>query len=257
MDRLTPFLFEVWREACRHIEIEDSVSRIVRLLARRLPLDLVLVQRIDAQRCCVETVAAANSRSESVPEPPSLEHTEQSMEELLAWCGRRKVARGSAIGSDEERRLLRPQEDDGDFVAGPLTSEGAPAGLLMLLSERPQAFKREHQAIVRALLEPFSAALENDHHLREIRAQREVAEADKRALLSRLGGETLKDSIIGAELGLRSVMGRVELVARSDVPVLILGETGSGKEVIARAIHQHSRRVRAVPAGQLRRDPRS
>lgn len=50
--------------------------------------------------------------------------------------------------------------------------------------------------------------------------------------------------IVGAEAGLKAVMQRVAQVARADVPVLILGETGSGKEVIARAIHAGSRRAR-------------
>jgi hydrogenase-4 transcriptional activator len=52
----------------------------------------------------------------------------------------------------------------------------------------------------------------------------------------------LDDRIIGAEGGLRPVMSRVTQVARSNAPVLILGETGSGKEVIARAIHTQSAR---------------
>ncbi|HKE15104.1 MAG TPA: sigma-54 dependent transcriptional regulator [Kofleriaceae bacterium] len=49
--------------------------------------------------------------------------------------------------------------------------------------------------------------------------------------------------MIGAEGGMRQVMERVAQVARSTAPVLILGETGSGKEVIARAIHAQSRRA--------------
>jgi transcriptional regulator with GAF, ATPase, and Fis domain len=72
---------------------------------------------------------------------------------------------------------------------------------------------------------------------------REAAEADKHSLLKRLGREQLGVTIVGANGGLRGVMERVELVARSDVPVLIFGETGSGKEVIARAIHDRSRRA--------------
>ncbi|MDR2756206.1 MAG: sigma-54 dependent transcriptional regulator [Planctomycetaceae bacterium] len=51
------------------------------------------------------------------------------------------------------------------------------------------------------------------------------------------------DSIIGYDAGLKSVLERARLVARSDVPVLILGETGSGKEVFARHIHEASRRA--------------
>ena len=53
----------------------------------------------------------------------------------------------------------------------------------------------------------------------------------------------LTDPIIGAEAGLAPVMERVGLVAALDVPVLVLGETGSGKEVVARAIHTRSRRA--------------
>ncbi|MDR0336655.1 MAG: sigma-54 dependent transcriptional regulator [Planctomycetaceae bacterium] len=51
------------------------------------------------------------------------------------------------------------------------------------------------------------------------------------------------NSIIGYDAGLKLVFERARLVARSDVPVLILGETGSGKEVFARHIHEESRRA--------------
>jgi transcriptional regulator with GAF, ATPase, and Fis domain len=51
------------------------------------------------------------------------------------------------------------------------------------------------------------------------------------------------NNIIGQDAGLKSVLERAKLVARSDVPVLILGETGSGKEVFARHIHEESRRA--------------
>ena len=96
--------------------------------------------------------------------------------------------------------------------------------------------------MTRVLLEPFSVALENDRRLREMEALREAAEADKRSLLTRLGRRQLADTIVGAEAGLGAVMERVELVARSDAPVLIFGETGTGKELIARAIHGRSNR---------------
>jgi transcriptional regulator with GAF, ATPase, and Fis domain len=96
--------------------------------------------------------------------------------------------------------------------------------------------------MVQVLLDPFSVALENDRRLREMAALREAAEADKRSLLSRLGRKELGDTIVGSESGLHSVMDRVELVSKSDVPVLILGETGTGKELIGRVIHTRSDR---------------
>ncbi|MDR1493643.1 MAG: sigma-54 dependent transcriptional regulator [Planctomycetaceae bacterium] len=51
------------------------------------------------------------------------------------------------------------------------------------------------------------------------------------------------ETIIGRDTGLKLVLERAKLVARSDVPVLLLGETGSGKEVFARYIHEVSRRA--------------
>jgi len=69
---------------------------------------------------------------------------------------------------------------------------------------------------------------------------RAAAEADKQSLLKRLGRKELNDTVVGADSGLRHDIERVGLVARCDAPVLILGETGTGKEVIARMIHSQS-----------------
>ena len=100
-----------------------------------------------------------------------------------------------------------------------------------------------HLAVVAKLLDPLSMALENDHRLRELVTLREAVEAENRGLLSRLGRHDISESIVGADTGLREVMEQIDLVARSDAPVLVLGETGSGKEVVARAIHLKSRRA--------------
>ncbi|MBN8612416.1 MAG: sigma 54-interacting transcriptional regulator, partial [Deltaproteobacteria bacterium] len=92
------------------------------------------------------------------------------------------------------------------------------------------------------LCDPFAAALANDRRLHTIERLRAAAEADNRALLSRLSRRSIVDGIVGEEAGLRLVMERVAQVAQTDVPVLLLGETGSGKEVVARAIHERSAR---------------
>src|SRR5215207_6241986 len=49
-----------------------------------------------------------------------------------------------------------------------------------------------------------------------------------------------EERLIGADTGLAAVMARAQMVARSTAPVLLFGETGTGKEIIARAIHEHS-----------------
>jgi transcriptional regulator with GAF, ATPase, and Fis domain len=49
-----------------------------------------------------------------------------------------------------------------------------------------------------------------------------------------------EERLIGGETGLAAVMARARMVSRSSAPVLLFGETGTGKEIIARAIHEHS-----------------
>jgi len=110
------------------------------------------------------------------------------------------------------------------------------------VNESSKPFTEQDRSILESLVEPFSVALENDRRVHELATLRDAAEADKQSLLIRLGRQELSEAVIGAESGLRPVMERVDLVAKSDVPVLILGETGSGKEVIARAIHTRSAR---------------
>lgn len=114
--------------------------------------------------------------------------------------------------------------------------------MLVLFASAGLKFAGRYEEVVKALREPFSAALANDKRLHELAALREAAEADRRSLLRRLGRIDITDEIVGAERGLSHVMKRVELVSPSDAPVLLLGETGSGKEVIARAVHERSGR---------------
>jgi len=236
-------LLDVWREACRHIEIGESTQTIAAMLARHMPIDQVLVRRIDRQRSCLETVAVgATTRGRRALEART-ECAKAQMKKLLAWCRRGEVFhRDRGAGQKRGLGMIVPEGLDGDVLAGPLGDPGARCGVLVLVAPAKRAFNARHEALARVLLDPFSVALDNDHQLREMAALREAAEADKRSLLARLGRKKLGDTIVGMESGLHAVMERVELVARSDAPVLIFGETGTGKELLARAIHIRSPR---------------
>jgi formate hydrogenlyase transcriptional activator len=102
--------------------------------------------------------------------------------------------------------------------------------------------------------------------IRDLTEKREAEEALRRSELQRryleeeLNTEARFEEIIGESVGLKRVLKLVETVSATDVTVLILGETGTGKEVIARAIHQLSPRnehvmvklnCAAIPSGLL------
>jgi len=243
MEKFIPMLLDVWQEACRHIEIAEFVSGIVPVLVRRLPVDLVLVRHLDLQRSCVETVAVGRSRAHPIPDQARTDCTLQEIEQLVSWSREGSVVRDNAR---EVRNLLPgllPADIEGQVLAGSLNRDREPIGALVFVADLARSFRVEHEGMMTALLEPFAVALENDGRLRELTSLREAVEAENRSLLSRLGRQDISDSIVGAESGLRTVMERVGQVAGSDVPVLLLGETGSGKEVVARAIHKGSRRA--------------
>ncbi len=237
-------IVEIWREVCRHIEIHESTRTITGMLAKHAPIGQVLVRRIDRERSCLDTVAVGSPLPDYLLPEARTQCSEGQLPELLAWCKLGEVARRVNGRSDcEPLSALVPSGVGGDVLAAPLGPSEEPSGVLVLIAQPRVALTSAHAALVEALREPFSAALENDLRLREMAAMRAAAEADKQSLLTRLGRKDLGDTVVGANSGLQHVIERVGLVARSDAPVLILGETGTGKEVIARMIHAQSPRA--------------
>jgi transcriptional regulator with GAF, ATPase, and Fis domain len=243
MDAFSPLLLELWREVCRHIEIGESVERLAPILARHLPAGFLIVRHFDISHSRLETVATGLCQPGTVAFPPRSELSPHDLDRLLVWCRRTRNLRLDASKVMSQLPGLLPAGMQGAVLAGPLNTEQTPLGVLIFGAHARTGFSAKDEKLLRALLEPFTVAMENDLRVRELNSLREALEADKRSLLSRLGRTDLSDAIVGAEAGLRSVMEQVDLVAHSDVPVLILGETGSGKEVVARAIHNRSPRA--------------
>jgi transcriptional regulator with GAF, ATPase, and Fis domain len=242
VERFHAVLLAVWREAGRHIEIRESAGNIARLLAEHLPLAYLLVRRIDANHGTLETIAVGSSDHARLPTLAKTILSPAKFRRLTAWGREGTVLHAQAGAKSGDLATIIPAEIEGEVLAGPLQAADRPAGVLAIVAAAKKNFRQAHIEIAETLLDPFSAALENDHRLHELAALREAAEADRRSLLTRLGRQDINESIVGAESGLRHVMERVALVAQSDVPVLILGETGTGKEVVSRAIHTRSSR---------------
>ncbi len=244
MEDFQSVLLSVWREACRHIEIAESTANIAAMLVQRMPLEQVLVRRLDVERSSLETVAVGlGAAGTGLPHVRTVCSADQ-MDRLLNWYGRGEIIRiGPGAANAMQWEFLLPSGFQGDILVGPLGKVQASSGILAFCAHPRRSFSAGHVELVERLLEPFSIVLENDLRLREMAALREAAEADKRSLLTKLGRKEVGDTIVGADAGLRAVMERVELVAPLDAPVLIFGETGTGKELIARSIHARSRRA--------------
>ena len=230
---------EMWREACRHLRVETSLERMLPGIARHLPARAVAVRRLDVARARLETIAFEGEPIDGLAQVP-FELSPAALARVLTLFRSPALFATALVGGDPI--FGEPGGDRGDVIVAPLAGDDGPAGLVALFAREGERFGPRHVALAASIVEPFAVALENDRRIHELARLREAALAENRALLTRLSRQSLVESIVGERGGLRGVMERVEQVARTDVPVLILGETGSGKEVIARAIHERSPR---------------
>ena len=142
----------------------------------------------------------------------------------------------------------------------PLVSRDRVLGILAVASRHASAFAEKDVAVLSQVAKQVALAMDNALAFRRLANLRDKLNLERRYLEEELRTEYNFEDIVGASASLRSVLEQVETVAPTDATVLILGETGTGKELIARAIHQHSpRRERtfvklncaAIPSGLL------
>lgn len=146
----------------------------------------------------------------------------------------------------------------------PLMSGNTLLGVLKLAQCDEKVFTTTNLKLLRQIAERVSIAVDNALAYREIQRLKERLVDENLALTEQLNNvESEFGEIIGRSEAMHSVLKQVEMVAHSDSTVLILGETGTGKELIARAIHNLSGRngrrmvkmnCAAMPAGLLESD---
>ena len=132
-------------------------------------------------------------------------------------------------------------EPPSSYMGLPLVIEGRLVGGLGLIAEGDDRYTEHHARLFATLKEPFFVAMSNAlQHDEVVKLKNRLADDNRY-----LNRELLKisgDEIIGADFGLRHVIKQVRQVASTESSVLLTGETGVGKDVIANAIHLGSAR---------------
>jgi formate hydrogenlyase transcriptional activator len=159
--------------------------------------------------------------------------------------------------------------DASDIVAGegikafcniPLVNRGRALGILSILRTSETPFSQGDVDFLSRASGQIAIAIENALAYHEISQLKDKLAQEKLYLEEEIRSEMNFENIIGNSPALKHVLELVETVATSDSTVLLLGETGTGKELIARAIHDRSRRkdrtfvklnCAAIPTGLL------
>ena len=241
------FFREATLRMCGSLDIEKALHRCLMYIRDHIPADFMSFQVFYAATGGLETVALARPEggealSLVTPMPAevlqmALERTKApQLEPSVEIAGRNDE---DILELDWLRRHLDFPFSSGLFLR--LTLDAATVGGLFIISRDENVYNEEHARRLLLLNEPVAIALTNYLRYREVLELKNLLADDARYLqseLQRLSG----DDIVGANFGLKRVMDMVRQVAPLESPVLLLGETGTGKEVIATALHKSSPR---------------
>lgn len=239
------FFREVTLRICGSLDVDAALQRAFEFIERHLPVDAMGLGYTDMDAATIRTVAKASrsgARSfwddDIVLSGSSLDYVQNEAPDAPATLvvNRPDLQPPGLIAAFPELAT-----SSAIFVR--LDVPGDSVGAILATAEGPDRYTPEHARLLESVREPFAIAMVNARRHRELIQARDLLADDHRELNDDLK-RGIGVEVVGADFGLREVMVQVRQVAASKSPVLLLGETGTGKEVIANAIHAASRRNR-------------
>ncbi len=261
-DRLRVRL-EINNAVVSHLDMDEMFAAISVALSRAIQHDgcgLVLYEKdMRRFRCHVQHANGEHAIEEGAADADAL-------------CGPSSIAidsrRPAVLGFDELKALAPTSKlaqrllEKGvkSFCAVPLVSHERTLGTLNIGRLMESAFTPDDVDLLTDVAQQVSIAVENGMAYREIAELKEKLNTEKLYLEDEIRTSFNFGEIVGESPALTQVLQQVEIVAPTDSTVLIQGETGTGKELIARAIHNLSGRnartfvklnCAAIPTGLL------
>lgn len=235
------FFQQATMKICGSLDIHKMIRDCASCLGNFIPLTDIVLCTYEQKQRAVQILACSNTailgdRSGSVP-------LSTQAQQFLETAD----LHGASIVEDSELNPVAHEFIQTTGLASYskmvlyLKLDGKNLGVVVVLSSSPAAFIPEHARLLSLLHDPFAVALANVLKHRELIQLKDLLADDNRYLRNELFHIT-GDEIIGARRGLKEVMERVWQVAPLSSNVMLTGETGVGKEVIANAIHFSSQR---------------
>jgi formate hydrogenlyase transcriptional activator len=258
-DRLK-LLLDITNTLVSNLECRDLLRTVSASIRQVMHCDIVGVWLPDAQQIRLRQLAMDFPESKGFVKEDWQLPVEGTELGRVFKTGEPHVVRTRAGFVSDWSTPMARAEDLESGCALPLISRGRTLGVLTLGSRLENSVSPEDVDFLLQAAGQVAIAIENALAYREIAELKDKLAQEKLYLEDEIRGEMDFEGIVGQSSALRHVLNLVETVAPSDSTVLLLGETGTGKELIARAIHERSRRkdrtfvklnCAAIPTGLL------
>jgi formate hydrogenlyase transcriptional activator len=251
-------LLELTNHVVSNLEFRDLLRAVVASTRRVMGCDGVGITLPDTDNTHLRIYAMDFPFSDESVQEESLISMDEDISGAVfhtgkPWCGSVQEARRQGM-KDTARAEV------GTVSILPLVSRGRVLGIFGVVKYQENAFTSDDIEFLTQIANQVAIAVENALAFAEILELRDQLSKEKLYLEDEIRTEMNFVQIIGNSASLRRVLKRVETVAATDSTVLIYGETGTGKELIARAIHDLSPRrskpfvklnCAAIPTGLL------
>lgn len=235
---LSLWTLAAWRDVSRNSC--EEILRIARLFA---PLECLSIFRLEPTTKSLTRMAIAGRYDGGLSLGESLPCSEAKWLDWHKWTLSGELLRQSSPRRSGKLAHLVSENLANEVLAIPLRSPDPtqPLGCLGIALwhiELGRSMRENQFDHLQRWSHPLWMMLRKSSEV----ARAEEANSDALAIAPIDDRKALREVIVGAESGLKTVLERVQLVAAADIPVLIFGDTGTGKEVVARAIHTRSPR---------------
>jgi transcriptional regulator with GAF, ATPase, and Fis domain len=234
------FIREVTLRICGNLNIKTSLHSAFEYLQQHFPLEELFLSILDTGIGAVRRIATASADVGESPEE-IIPLSAELMAKIMSRRRKRHAGHPFIMRADDPDDLIRSLSPLYNLpgtsrLVAPLTVEGKQIGNLTLRVRGEGRYTTEHVDLLASVTKPFAVALANALAHEAVLRYRDTLLDDKRFLNRELYTQSA-DDIIGGAMGLRNVMEMVRRIAPLNNTVLLLGETGTGKEVIANVIH--------------------